>query len=539
MNIGIAKSWIQNLINCGVKDFCLCAGARNSPLVVVLDQLNHLEHLNHHKIWNFFEERSASFFALGKSCQTRLPVAVITTSGTAVAELLPAVIESYYTNRPLILVTADRPKVYRGRGAPQSIEQIGIFSHYCKETIDIDLNNFNSAETFLAFESWDQRGPIHLNICFDEPLIDEPFDCIQFEPTSSKKNKKASVPMVMNTMVMNKKILDIKNNFSKPLVIVSGLSNENKQKIKQELLRLNAPLYLESTSGLKGDPDLDPMVLKSGEKFISLMMSKGQFDSVIRVGGVPTLRLWRDLEDKYKEIPVVSFAENQFTGLSRVSQHFSRFENLKSFDISYQKNIEIYVLDKEIFEKKMQLLEKFQNSEQALFFQLAGLIDQDPVYIGNSLPIRYWDEFSFKAHSSVFANRGANGIDGQISTFLGWSESGCRNWCVVGDLTAMYDLSSLWITPQMTTQHNCIVIINNKGGQIFKKMFAKEIFINSHNLSFSHWAKMWNWNYKQWNKIPSSFEDKPVDNTIIEINPSAHETEQIAEHFEALWKKYL
>jgi 2-succinyl-5-enolpyruvyl-6-hydroxy-3-cyclohexene-1-carboxylate synthase len=269
------------------------------------------------------------------------------------------------------------------------------------------------------------------------------------------------------------------------------------------------------------------------------MMKNGHFDSVIRIGGVPTLRLWRDLEEQHKDIPVMSFAENDFSGLSRESIHFRELDYLKLFDSSFSINNEIHAMDKMIYDEKKKLIKQFPLSEQALVFRLSEIIDQDRVYLGNSLPIRYWDEYSQKNHSSVFANRGANGIDGQISTFLGWSKTESRNWCVVGDLTAMYDLASLWITPQMASNKNCIVIINNKGGQIFKKMFAKDIFINSHDLSFNHWAKMWNWNYQQWNKVPNSSENIILGNTIIEVNPDSEETDLMNEQLEALWKKYM
>ena len=140
-------------------DFCLCAGARNSPLISIMDENKSLLEKVGGNLYHFFEERSASFFALGRSQISKRPVAIITTSGTATTELISATVEAFYTQTPLILITADRPPNYRGTGAPQSIEQIGIFSHYAYPTIDL-YQNFDLLETL----NWDKLKPLHLNI---------------------------------------------------------------------------------------------------------------------------------------------------------------------------------------------------------------------------------------------------------------------------------------------------------------------------------------------------------------------------------------
>ena len=146
-NLERARRLIAEVRELGASDFCVCAGSRNSPLIAVLEE----------NLFSFVDERSAAFFALGRIKATARPAAVVTTSGTAVAELLPAVVEAHYSGLPLVLITADRPARYRGTGAPQAIEQEGIFGPY--------------AATSSA--GWNRRTPLHLNIEFDEPLIDE------------------------------------------------------------------------------------------------------------------------------------------------------------------------------------------------------------------------------------------------------------------------------------------------------------------------------------------------------------------------------
>jgi 2-succinyl-5-enolpyruvyl-6-hydroxy-3-cyclohexene-1-carboxylate synthase len=164
-NLAAARQAIALARQLGVEDFCVCGGSRNAPLVVALavsrvplaERATANGERQTANIFSHVDERSAAFFALGRAKLTGRPVAVITTSGTAAAELLPAAVEAHYSGIPLILITADRPARYRGTGAPQAIEQEGLFGVYAA----------GDAET------WSRSGPLHINIEFDEPLIDE------------------------------------------------------------------------------------------------------------------------------------------------------------------------------------------------------------------------------------------------------------------------------------------------------------------------------------------------------------------------------
>ena len=147
-NVDRAARLIDAVRASGANEFCVCAGSRNAPLLAVLGGSDV-------RLFSFVDERSAAFFAIGRVKQHGNPVAIVTTSGTAVAEMLPAAIEAYYSGIPLILISADRPARFRGTGAPQSIEQEGIFGVY--------------ADTSLR--DWSRMKPLHLNIEFDEPLL--------------------------------------------------------------------------------------------------------------------------------------------------------------------------------------------------------------------------------------------------------------------------------------------------------------------------------------------------------------------------------
>ena len=134
MNHELALSILKQLSAQGVKTLAVCAGARNAPFIHILEKSEGFE------VLSFFDERSAAFFALGRAKREERPVAVLTTSGTAVSELLSAGIEAFYSNVPLVFLTSDRPKRLRGSGAPQTIKQKDIFQNYAEFIYDLDTS---------------------------------------------------------------------------------------------------------------------------------------------------------------------------------------------------------------------------------------------------------------------------------------------------------------------------------------------------------------------------------------------------------------
>ncbi len=533
-NLNLAKLVVEKLLLQGVREFCLCAGARNSPLIVLFEKNPQI------KTYHFFEERAASFFALGRIMDTGLPVAVITTSGTAVAECLPAMVEATYANLPLLMISADRPKNYRGSGAPQSIEQVGIFSCYAEKSYDLDCENSDFSLQGLSF-----LKPVHINICFQEPLLDGSVPLLELPATSA--GNKGNFSTQKNHELENQQVADFLQQ-TRPLVLVGTLNVQDQKTVLNFLKKFSAPVYCESPSGMRGHPELASTEIHSGEQMLSLLLQKKYCTSVLRLGAVPTARVWRDLEDLWKDLPVMSFANNNFSGLSRQSSHFKSFAVLERIfaaehspamaDLAAETKWlgKIKNLDRKISEQLQNLFLQFPLAEPSLVAKLSAHLSGQNIYLGNSLPIREWDlaaNFG-KPPERVLGNRGANGIDGQISSFLGSANSNTENWCVVGDLTAMYDLSSLWIAPQMQKAKLRLVIINNKGGMIFKKIFGKDIFLNRHQTEFSHWAKMWHWDYQLWSEIPAAWHLS--DHQMIEIHPDDLQTEHFWQQWGQLWK---
>ena len=536
MNIQNSQIVLQRLLDEGVREFCVCAGARNAPLVMMLDQM--AKSYKELRVHSFFEERSSAFFALGRAVRTQLPVVIVTTSGTAVAELLPAAVEATYQGVPLIFLTADRPKSFRGSGSPQTIEQVGIFSHYVEATLDLDENSKTEKELAELFSSFSWQKPLHLNLCFKEPLLEgfqrDYFPIATLTNYAKSRSKKTALISPIKISAAD---------FEAPLVILGQIPKAHQEQVAQSLSQLQVPIYAEALSGLRAHPALQKLLLQAGEKTISWAFGQGLLKSVLRIGSVPTLRFWRDLEDRWLQVPVAVFSDLAFSGLGRrVSYQGSYFDFHEFSDqkTDLSKSTQIAEKDRSFQTSLLELAEKWPLSEQNFIAKISTGLMRGQVYLGNSLPIREWDLMADLGPlqnetpaKTFFANRGANGIDGQLSTFLGWAQAQDENWALVGDLTALYDLSSLWIDRWLSPGKYRIVIINNGGGQIFQNIFKHPAFINQHQLGFAAWAQMWSWDYVKWDSPSQLTRDLP-DKCVIEIIPDNSQTQKFWEELRSL-----
>jgi 2-succinyl-5-enolpyruvyl-6-hydroxy-3-cyclohexene-1-carboxylate synthase len=269
------------------------------------------------------------------------------------------------------------------------------------------------------------------------------------------------------------------------LVLVGGLHPARRAEVREYVLRLGAPVYAEPLSGLREDPALrDLLVLNE--------RSLGIARSVLRVGNVPTLRYWRDLDEKYRNVEVTHVTDLPFAGLPRgeILKDLPAHSAQGSAHFDFEK-------DRELHARVESILDQEPQSEQAIFREISRTLPRHSrIYLGNSLPIREWDSFATREDRGyeIGANRGANGIDGQLSTFFGWCKPGAHNVAIVGDLTAIYDLNAPWIVPQLDAEAQ-VIIINNAGGRIFERVpslrkLDKRLILNEHTIHFDAWASM-------------------------------------------------
>ena len=440
----IAVGILEKATKAGVGEFVVCGGARNA---VLLEILSKMEAAGKVRVWSHFEERSAGFFALGRTMTTGKPCAVVVTSGTAVAELLPAAVEAHYQARPLVLITADRPGSFQDSGAPQAIVQEGIFTEYA--TADLD--------------SWVGKGPLHLNVPLEEgfKIAEENFDDLEVG--------EFSVDFGMPKVGALAKWLR-EPSLNGLVVMIGDLDFEAQEEVFHFCEALGAPIVAEATSGLR--EALQHLAIIDAD----VVLKENPPSKILRLGGVPSGRFWRDLEDLPK-ISVWSVCRNGLRGLGRDAEVLrgSPRRVLPAIgDLDEIGDVNDLLENAEARGQKIEEeLEAMPDSEAGWMRMLSVYAAiGESVYLGNSLPIREWNTYAQweRPVRKIRANRGANGIDGQISSWLGASAEEGDAWGIFGDLTVLYDLAGLKMLGQVEGRGRVLVVINNGGGKIFEKV---------------------------------------------------------------------
>lgn len=496
MNRDLAIHVVQELLRFGVAEFIVCPGARNSPFANLISGSS----LSY---FYCFEERSAAFYALGRARNFNHPVAVITTSGTAAAELLPALMEAYYTAVPLVAITADRPRRFRGTNAPQTAHQEGLYTIYTTSCYDIE------GDERPTFEGWNLRTPLHINVCFEEPERDETPYLFQ------ANHKKARVSFSSPPFTLER-FLEVSK---APLVLVGALHPKDQEATVDFLISLNAPVYAEATSGLREEPSLAHL------RIVDPWLD--QHDGILRIGGVPTHRIWRDLEKRKDEIEVLSITEYPFSGscLGKLihTDLTGFFEGVKGKIASYPIDNTYMERQSTLSQQLYALLKEEPQAEPALIYSLSlQWQETHRIFLGNSLPIRYWDLAATqeKSFRDVWASRGLSGIDGQLSCFFGLCKQDTLNVALIGDLTALYDFASGWFLKRDPALNFALLILNNGGGKIFAEKFSNPDIQNSHSFQFAPFADFWKIPYQRWDEIPAS----PHFQGLIELIPDLNAT---------------
>jgi 2-succinyl-5-enolpyruvyl-6-hydroxy-3-cyclohexene-1-carboxylate synthase len=505
---------VASALAAGVREFVICAGARNAALISVLAAL-----ADKVKLWQHFDERAAGFFALGRILATGQPVAVVTTSGTAAAELLPAVIEAHYQSLPLLAVTADRPSAFRGTGAPQAIEQKNLFGVYAA------CDDVEFAAPALPVGKW--SGPRHLNVCLVEPdstsfaALQEAAAPLEVLPQSPAPSALAEFPAASPDA---------------SILTLAGACQPSQPPgaMALECLQAGGLVSAEAASGLHQFPEISGRLLRCGDASLRHLPLR----LVVRTGGVPACRFWRDLE-KRADLPVHISPHPAFPGLAR--NDWQPFAGCLPAAISEAGTIpaEYYLAkDAALHARLLDLLRRFPESEPALVWRLSQAIPRGAtVFTGNSMPVREWNLCAdhHRAHR-VHVLRGANGIDGNLSTFSGIAADAREAWCLTGDLTALYDLNAPWMLRQLPQGRRRFVVMQNAGGKIFSRLpslkaltpHERSLMENPHEISLRPWAEMWGMDHVRGGAAmlrDPRLNDSLADHAVIELYPDPMHTE--------------
>ncbi len=516
----INLNWSQRISDTfyalGVKHICICPGARNTPLTLSFIKNKKFISTSH------IDERSAAFFALGLSKKTGSPSIIITTSGTAVANLYPAIIESNYSKTPIIALTADRPKHDIGVGSNQAIDQKNIFNNNVKAFIDLGLPNkdldllqnkiiniFNSC--IGTFDS--PPGAIHINTPFDEPLIED-IDNIQkiyIKKIKSKLNYKYS-PDLRNTSIDNS------------LIICGEISaNESLDQILDFSEYVDAPILVDPTSNLRFYKKHKNII--SNYNFFIDKIEKSP-NIIFRFGRKPTSKVLLNFLKNHKNVYLIDrYPDFNDSANHKIKSDYESFLNyIKS---SYEKiNNNPFLTSFNKYQDKISNLIDLSSKDFTEGIFIHKLLSQIPsnsnILLGNSLAIREVDDIclNINKNHNIFCNRGASGIDGLVSTMLGISYASKKtsniDLAILGDLSFFHDMNGLHflINNEINTK---FLILNNNGGQIFSKLDIskfdipnfEKFWITPLNIDLKNIAQLYGVDY---------FEPKNLDDLLLMIN---------------------
>jgi 2-succinyl-5-enolpyruvyl-6-hydroxy-3-cyclohexene-1-carboxylate synthase len=490
-----AWSIVDGLVRSGMRDACVSPGSRSTPIALALSRQPSV-HVHVH-----LDERASAFFALGAAKASVTPVAVACTSGTAVAELFPAVVEASMSRTALVLLTADRPPELRGAGANQTIEQPGIFGGYVRASLDFPVPGDPVAPErweellgeALAAAAGPPPGPVHLNLPFREPLVPA-----AVEPPASVPGTWAppSTDVDADDVAAFLEAIDGVDR----ALIVAGSVRVAVPSLSELARRRRWPLLAEPTSGVRAAG-----ALAAGHHLLAdaAFLERHVPELVLQVGAAPTSRAGLELARRARRlvildpdevvadphrrssltvrgdatalvgsaiaaVPVRSGSETDETAWWR-SWHDADAAALGAVDATLD-------VDDEPFEGRVA-------RDLA-----ASLPDGSTLAVGSSMPVRDLDAYMAPRDGvSVLANRGASGIDGFVSTVLGAAATGAPTTALLGDLTFLYDVGSfLWSARR---GHDAVlVVVNNGGGGIFGLLAQKDLpeiddlFVTPHGL---------------------------------------------------------
>ncbi len=493
-------TFIDELQRAGLRNVVLCPGSRSTPLAMTLASQERI------RVWMHVDERSAAFFALGMAKRLAQPVALVCTSGTAAANFLPAVVEAHLTHVPLLILTADRPHELRDNGAPQAIDQNRLYGTHAKWFVDMALPEASNealryvrtlADRAVALTQAVPAGPVHLNMPFREPLVPTPdrslLPPMQRDPVAWE-GRPENAPYVRVTETQRGVEHDPLVEHLQALIrtnerglIIAGSSDDPELPALLALLGQQSgyPILADPLSQLRSARAEDGCVLSSYDAFLRIdsFVERVEPQLVLRFGAMPTSKPLLLYLKRYSACPQIVTDGN--AGWEEPTQLASEMIHadpaslcrslLASLPTAHGRNEEwsaTWARTEAITRQQLQTtIQDFAPLfEGRVFTELAEIVPAGTtLFVGNSMPVRDADTFFWpdKRGVCVMGNRGANGIDGVISSALGASAAADGPvLLVIGDLSFYHDLNGL-LAVRLHGLDLTIVLINNDGGGIF------------------------------------------------------------------------
>ncbi|WP_431134486.1 2-succinyl-5-enolpyruvyl-6-hydroxy-3-cyclohexene-1-carboxylic-acid synthase [Psychroserpens mesophilus] len=535
--IPLAQTVVQLCKLKQVKHVIISPGSRNAPLTIGFTNNDYFT------CYSIVDERCAAFFALGIAQQTKEAVAMVCTSGSALLNYYPAISEAFYSDIPLIVLSADRPKHLIDVGDGQAINQKNVFENHIlysanlkldlkdehnlsrKEELPIFKNLENKLERILGLQQGIQtfnedeintalnlaklkRGPVHINVPFDEPLY-ELSETLTVKPEVESLDLKS--PKIDEAELDD--CIDEWYVAQRKMILVGVLEpNAVEQKLLEELADDDSVLvFTETTSNLHHSsffPSIDKMIAPLSEEELKAL----QPEILITFGGMIVSKKIKAFLRQYKpkhhwHIDEKKAYDTFFCLTKHIetspNQFFSAFLS-KITHLPKSHYFDTWILVKKHRSKKhLEYIKEIPFSDFKVFNHvLKSIPNKTILQLGNSSAIRYAQLFNLNPSIEVFCNRGTSGIDGSTSTAIGCAVvANKQTTFITGDLSFFYDSNALW--NNYIPNNFRIIVINNQGGGIFRILPGHkntenfdDYFETTHHLTAQHLCEMYKIQYR-------------------------------------------
>jgi 2-succinyl-5-enolpyruvyl-6-hydroxy-3-cyclohexene-1-carboxylate synthase len=515
-------------LNCAV----ICPGSRSTPLTVAfVQQIPVIE------VIPILDERSAAFFALGQAKATGKPVVLVCTSGTAGANFYPAVIEARESRVPLLILTTDRPAELRNCHSGQTIDQVKLYGNYpnwqtelATPSLDMGMLGYLRQTVIHAWErcQFPNSGAVHLNIPFRDPLAPIP-DGTDF--TLDVEDFFGGI--VYTPLPITNYQLPI-TNYQKGIIIAGVAQGQNPDQYCRAIANLcqtlQWPVLAEGLSPVRNYADLNPYLISTYDLILRNQQLAKELtpEIVIQIGEMPTskeLRNWLITTNPQRWL--IDKCDQNLDPIHGKTTHLrisiTELENLKFKNLEENKYLQKWcTVEKQV---RKNIDDYFTNLNELIESKVPWLISQilppeTPIFIANSMPVRDV-EFFWKPNNlriKPYFNRGANGIDGTLSTALGIAHHQQSSVMLTGDLSLLHDTNGFLISNKFSG-HLTIILINNNGGGIFEMLPIsqfnppfEEFFATPQNIDFSQLCATYNVEYhliSAWEELQNYFKQLP------------------------------
>ncbi|WP_051030568.1 2-succinyl-5-enolpyruvyl-6-hydroxy-3-cyclohexene-1-carboxylic-acid synthase [Halothece sp. PCC 7418] len=549
---------VETLRRLGVMTAVVCPGSRSSPLTVAFAKHPDLEAIP------ILDERSAAFFALGRGKMTGIPVALVCTSGTAGANFYPAIIEARESGIPLLVLSADRPPEMRHCHSGQTIDQQRLYGNYPTWQVELALPSAEMEglrylrQTLIhatARSRFPIPGAVHLNCPFRDPLAPIKQDSLQltvsdfdgfFSHLKPPASPRLEQPLPWETWQSSHRGIIIAG-------VDQPLSPEQYARAIAQLSNcLGWVVLAEGLSPVRNYAHLVPNLIST---YDFILRDRGVAESlipemVIQIGAFPTsktLRQWFNqlsaqcwlFDDRGENLDPI---HQKTIPLQTKITDISSFPLAPPVSSSYQKQ---WLFFEE--EKRDQIDHTCHQTSELIEPKIAWLLSQTlpqntPLFIANSLPVRDVEWFWAPNQRQIYPlfNRGANGIDGTLSTALGIAHSQKSTVCLTGDLALLHDTNG-FLSHDKFQGHLTIILVNNNGGGIFEMLpiaqfpdVFEDYFATPQNIDFATLAKTYGLEYqliKNWEQLRTLLNPLPQQGIrLLEIQTDRRQSKQWREN---------